>query len=175
MVLPYKKYNFNLITWKLLTKKDISLRYVSWLNTYEVVKHTDLISKKHTLSSVKKYVSEIEKSKENYLYGIFYHTKHIGNVKVGPILSLHKTAYISYIIGDKNFWNCGLGTHVIKRIKKICKSLHKLKKLNAGVSELHKPSQLVLTKNQFKFEGNFKKQIVFKKKRYDLLKYGCLL
>ena len=108
-------------------------------------------------------------------YGVFYKNTHIGNVKVGPILQAHKTAYISYLIGEKEFWNKGLGRIVIKKIKNICKKKNKLIKLNAGVSELHEPSQIVLLKNGFKLEGNFKKQIVYKNKRYSLLKYGCLL
>ncbi len=175
MALHSKKIKPKFIKLKILKSKNISKKYLLWLNDKEVTKHTDLIFEKHTYNSIKKYVSQMYKDKNNYLYGIFYQNKHIGNMKVGPILKPHKTAYISYLIGDKNMWNKGIGTIIIKLIKKICKKKHKLIKINAGVSELHKPSQLVLLKNGFKFEGDFKKQIVFKNKRYSLLKYGCIL
>ena len=79
------------------------------------------------------------------------------------------------LIGEKRFWNCGIGTLVIKKIKQICKKNHQLIKLNAGVSILNKPSQLILKKNKFKLEGNFRKQIIYKNKRFNLLKYGCVL
>lgn len=175
MASHYKKIYPNLIKLKILNIKDLSENYINWLNDYKVTKHTDLIFQKHTLKSIKNYVMDMKKDANNFLYGVFYKNTHIGNVKVGPILQAHKTAYISYLIGEKEFWNKGLGRIVIKKIKNICKKKHKLIKLNAGVSELHEPSQIVLLKNGFKLEGNFKKQIVYKNKRYSLLKYGCLL
>ena len=60
------------------------------------------------------------------MYGIFYVSKskkklHIGNIKIGPILKLHKTTQIGYIIGDKRFWNKNVGTIVIKKLKKSVK------------------------------------------------------
>jgi len=171
----YKKIYPNLIKLKILDIKDLSENYINWLNDYKVTKHTDLIFQRHSLGSIKNYVSNMKKDKNNFLYGIFFKNIHIGNVKVGPILKAHQTAYISYLIGEKEFWNKGLGRIVIKKIKNICKKKHKLIKLNAGVSELHEPSQKVLLKNGFKLEGNFKKQIVYKKRRYSLLKYGCIL
>tara|TARA_B100000965_G_C19579432_1_gene752841 strand:+ start:82 stop:609 length:528 start_codon:yes stop_codon:yes gene_type:complete len=175
MALHYRNINPNLIKLKLLKIKYLTKNYLNWLNDSEVTKHTDLIFQKHSFKSIKKYINNMNKDNNNFLYGIFYKNSHIGNVKIGPILKVHKSAYISYLIGEKKLWNKGIGKIIIKLTKNICKKKHKLIKLNAGVSELHKPSQLVLLKNGFKLEGNFKKQIVFKNKRYSLLKYGCIL
>jgi ribosomal-protein-alanine N-acetyltransferase len=162
---------------RLINSHDVKNYYVKWLNDREVTKHTDQIKYKHTIKSTKKYVNKILSSKNSFLYGIFFADKskkkiHIGNIKIGPVLKLHQSAYISYLIGDKRFWNKNVGTLVIKKIKKICKSKHKLKKICAGVSELNKASAKILLKNGFKLEGVFRKHIVFNNKRYNLLQYG---
>ncbi len=175
MALHSNKISSYFVKLKPLTNKHLTKTYLNWLKDPIVTKHTDLIFQKHSLQSIRNYLRNINKDPNNYLYGIFYKDKHIGNVKIGPILKAHKTAYISYLIGEKKLWNKGIGKIIIKLTKNICKKKHKLIKLNAGVSELHKPSQLVLLKNGFKLEGNFKKQIIFNNKRYSLLKYGCTL
>jgi len=179
MDLPYKT-NSKDIFLKLIDISDVNNNYVTWLNDKYVTMHTDLISNKHSIKSTKNYVNKINKSHDNFLYGIFYlHSKqkkiHIGNIKVGPILKLHKSAFIAYLIGDKRFWNKNIGTTVIKKTLEICKKKHKLKKINAGVSELNISSQKILIKNNFKLEGVFKKQIYFKNRRLNLFQYGKII
>ena len=102
MALHSKKIKPKLIKLKILKSKNMSKNYLLWLNDKEVTKHTDLIFEKHSYKSIKKYVNQMYKDKNNYLYGIFCQNNHIGNVKVGPVLKAHKTAYISYLIGEKN-------------------------------------------------------------------------
>ena len=84
MVSHYKKIYPNLIKLKILDIKDLSENYINWLNDYKVTKHTDLIFQKHSLKSIKNYVSYMKKDKNNFLYGIFFKNIHVGNVKVGP-------------------------------------------------------------------------------------------
>lgn len=175
MISKFKKIDKKFIKIRILKKDDITSDYINWLNDYEVTKFTDLITKKHTLKSVLKYVQDIYKSKEIFLYGIFYRNRHIGNIKLNEISKLHKSARISYIIGNKNFWNKGIGTFIVKKIKVICRDKFRLKKLNAGVYEKNYSSKKVLLKNNFKLEGIFKSQIFFEGKRHSLLKYGCKL
>ena len=166
---------------KELVKKDINKNYISWMNDYEVIKYTEQRLKKNTYKDVLNFVLEKKKSKTEFLYGIFFKnikTKkfiHVGNIKLGPINYYHKRAEISYLIGDKKFWNKGIGTLAIAEIVKIAKKRFKLKKLNAGMYKLNKSSINVLKKNQFKLEGIFKSHIKFENKRYDSYSYGLKL
>ena len=106
----------------LLLKKlkiiDVTEFYVEWLNNPNTNRFLEVRHYKHTINSVRKFVLEMQNSKNDYLFGIFLRNKtHIGNIKIGPILRLHRTAQIGYIIGDKRFWNKNVGTIVIKKIK----------------------------------------------------------
>ena len=94
-----------LILKKLNLKKDISKEYQNWLNDFEVQRYTEQKYKKHSLADVRNFVREKNKSKNEFLYGIFLKKNnlntHIGNIKLGPTNFTHKSAQISYFIGEK--------------------------------------------------------------------------
>ena len=62
---------------KLNPKKDISDKYVNWMNDKSV--HPFSVQKftKHTKKKVKKYVEKINSTKNIFLYGIFLKQKNI--------------------------------------------------------------------------------------------------
>ena len=112
------------------------------------------------------------------MYGIFIKNNdlnvHIGNIKLGPINFLHKNAYLSYFIGEKELWGNGYTTLAIKEIIKIAKKKG-VKKLKAGLYEPNIGSEKVLIKNGFKIEGKFKSEIIYKGKRFNLHWFGKIL
>ncbi len=163
---------------RLNLKKDISKKYLNWMNDLEVHKYTEQRYIKHSLVNIRKFVREKNKSKNEFLYGIFLKKKnlkiHIGNIKLGPINFTHKTGEISYFIGEKKLWGKGYAALAIKKINRIAKKM-KLKKLKAGFYEMNIGSKKVLEKNNFKLEGSMKSEIIYKGKRCDLYLYGKIL
>ena len=163
---------------KLNLKKDISKEYQNWLNDFEVQRYTEQKYKKHSLADVRNFVREKNKSKNEFLYGIFLKKNnlniHIGNIKLGPINFAHKNAQISYFIGEKELWGNGYTTLAIKEIIKIAKKKG-VKKLKAGLYEPNIGSEKVLIKNGFKIEGKFKSEIIYKGKRFNLHWFGKIL
>tara|TARA_B100001057_G_scaffold37108_1_gene33586 strand:+ start:5894 stop:6457 length:564 start_codon:yes stop_codon:yes gene_type:complete len=163
---------------KLNLTKDISKNYLKWMNDLEVHKYTEQRYTKHSLINIRKFVKEKNKSKNEFLYGIFLKKNnlntYIGNIKLGSINFIHKTGEISYFIGEKEFWGKGYTTLAIKEIIKIAKKKG-LKKLKAGLYEMNIGSKKVLEKNGFKFEGKFKSERIFKNKRVDHYFFGKIL
>ena len=163
---------------KLNLTKDISNKYLMWMNDLEVHKYTEQRYTKHSLIDIRKFVKEKNKSKNEFLYGIFLKKNnlntHIGNIKLGPINFIHKTGEISYFIGEKELWGKGYTTLAIKEIIKIAKKKG-LKKLKAGLYEMNIGSKKVLEKNGFKFEGKFKSERIIKNKRVDHYFFGKIL
>ena len=129
---------------KLDLKKDITHKYKKWMNDKEVHKYSAQRLTSHTISSIRKYVKLINRSKNEFLLGIFIKKKfkleHIGNVKIGPVNYFYKTAYISYFIGEKELWKKGLGAKAIKEIIKIARK-KKIKKLKAGFVKINPASK----------------------------------
>lgn len=163
---------------KLNIAKDITNNYLNWMNDLEVHNFTEQKYNRHSLSNIRKFVKEKNKSKYEFLYGIFLKRKnfnlHIGNIKLGPINFIHKTGEISYFIGEKEFWGKGYTTLAIKEIIKIAKKMN-LKKLKAGVNEMNIGSKKVLERNNFKLEGKMRSEIVYEGKRYTLYLFGKIL
>ena len=93
---------------KLNLKKDITTKYQNWMNDPKINEYTEQDHKKHSLNDIRKFVRDKNKSKKDFLYGIFIKKDnsniHIGNMKLGPIDSTHKSARISYFIGEKKLW-----------------------------------------------------------------------
>lgn len=161
---------------KLNLTKDISSKYLFWMNDIDVQKYTEQKYFKTTLKDIKKYVLEKNKSKNEFLYGIFLKQNklHIGNIKLGPINCYHQTADISYFIGDKIYWNKNFASLAIQQIIKIAKK-KKVKKIKAGCYAINKGSIKVLKKNGFKLEGKLKSEIKFNNKRCDGYIFGKIL
>ena len=170
----YKKITLR----KLNLTKDISKKYLTWMNDLEVHKYTEQKYTKHSKTKIRKFVKEKNKSKNEFLYGIFLKRNnlntHIGNIKLGPINFIHKTGVISYFIGEKDLWGKGYTTLAIKEIIKIAKKKG-LKKLKAALYEMNIGSKKVLEKNGFKIEGRFKSELIFKNKRVDHYFFGKIL
>jgi len=154
----------------------VSKRYISWMNNKEIMKFTEQRFNNHGEKKVKKFVSSKKNSKNEFLFGIFIFLEkekiHVGNIKLGPINFIHKTAEISYFIGDKNYHKKGIGSQAIRNVLIIAKKRFKLKKITAGVYSNNISSSKVLLKNNFKLEGTLKKQYQYKNKRVDGLIYG---
>tara|TARA_Y100000816_G_C26065996_1_gene560244 strand:- start:420 stop:941 length:522 start_codon:yes stop_codon:yes gene_type:complete len=170
--------NKKVILKKLNYKKDISKKYLIWMNDIEVQKFTEQKIIKHSLSNIRKFVREKNNSKNEFLYGIFLKKNkskvHIGNIKLGPINFNHKNAEISYFLGEKELWGQGYITTAIKKIIIIAKKKG-IKKLKAGLYEMNIGSKKVLLKNGFKLEGKLKSEIIYKGKRYNSFIFGLTL
>ena len=167
-----------LILKKLNPKKDISDKYVKWMNDKSV--HPFSVQKftKHTKQKIKKYVETINNSKNTFLYGIFLKKKnffnHIGNIKLGPIHKYYRSSYISYFIGDKEYLKKGHTTKAIRMIIKIARQ-KKVKKLKAGIVEVNYGSIKAVKKNGFKKEATLVSEEQHGKKRYNSFIFGKVL
>lgn len=163
---------------RLNLKSDISKKYQSWMNDFEVHKYTEQKYVKHSLVNIRKFVREKNNSKNEFLYGIFlknYDSNiHIGNIKIGPINFIHKKAELSYFIGEKKLWGKGYASLAIIEAIKIAKKMG-IKKLKAGCYEKNIGSRKVLEKNKFKLEGKLKSEYVFMKKRTAQYLFGRML
>ena len=89
---------------RIISSKDVSLRYLNWLKNYEIMKFTEQNKKKHTIKLTKVFVEEKLISNYDLLFGIFFKNEHIGNTKLGPINWRKKEAQVSFFLGEKIFW-----------------------------------------------------------------------
>lgn len=150
------------------------------MNCKDIHKYTEQKYIKHSKKKIQEFVRKKNLSKDEFLFGIYFKNDssskymHVGNIKLGPLNKFHKTADVSYFIGEKNFWGKGIATSAIKQIIKIAKKKG-IKKVKAGVYEMNTASKKVLLKCGFRLEGNLKFELVYSGKRFSHYLFGKLI
>ena len=162
---------------KTLNINDYSLRYYNWLEDKRVNKYLETRFKKNTKKDIINFIKHNNKSQDVCLFGIFIDnlstSNHIGNIKIGPINFNHKYAYVSYFIGDIDFWGKGYATLSVNIITSYAFKKLKLNKCLAGVYASNKGSIKVLKNNGYVKEANFKSQLLINNKYEDEYVYSC--
>jgi len=141
---------------------DCNQKYFNWLNDNEVNQFLETRWSVQTLESIKNFVEEIRNSDHSYLFAIMKDEKHIGNIKIGPIHKIYKSADVSYFIGDKSQWGRGVATEAIKLVTDFGFNTLGLHRLQAGAFEINIGSQKALEKNGYIKEATYRKNAFIK-------------
>lgn len=121
---------------KKISLEDVNQQYVSWLNDPSINQYLETRFQKQNITTIKSFIQKMQNTPNEYLFTIrTMNEGHIGNIKVGDINEIHKTAYISLFIGNKLAWGKGYGYQAIQLIsqyafthlliRKICASSYK--------------------------------------------------
>lgn len=99
-----------------LVEADVTPRYLEWLKDEEVHSFLEVRGDDLVLDDIKKYIQKGPATGEYYMYAICDSSNdlHIGNVKVGPIISAHGVSDLPVVIGDKSYWGKGVATEAIR-------------------------------------------------------------
>ncbi len=147
--------------------KDASKKYCKWLNDPEVNEYLE--TRKATIKDLKEYISEKNKTKDCLFFGIFdkKNDKHIGNLKLEPIDFKKGVADFSIMIGEKDYWNIGIGTDATKLIVDYTFNTLGLNTIELGVIPENKVAVKVYKKCGFKIKEVQKKVMNHDGKLYD--------
>ncbi len=157
----------------MLTKKNITNDYVSWLNDPEINQFLESRFQKHTIESLEKFFYETDQRDDIYFFAINHkdHNLHIGNIKIGPIDYSNNCTSVGYIIGNKNFHGQGFASESLKRVCEFCFHDLDLFFIDAGVVATNKASIKLLERCKFKKYSTAPKKCNLVYKRDDELRY----
>lgn len=142
-----------------LKEKHATKRYCQWINDKEVNKYLypGRYNKKITIEDIRDYIKEKNAKKDCLLMGIFISEKHIGNVKYE---CYNGKPTIGIIIGEKNYWNKGIGTRVIKIFTKKVLKKFDLDKIELVIHKENRSAIKVYLKCGYKFLKKGNKEII---------------
>ena len=159
----------------IIKKCIINQDWIGWLNDKDVTKYSNNRLKKHSRSSQRKFLKRKLKDKTCILYKIIYEKKSIGIIEISKINNFHKTCEFTYMIGEKEYWNKGIGTKFITLALKIAFNNLSMEKVNVGIYGNNKGSEKILMKNGFKREGKLQNYYkISKSKRVDRILFGII-
>ncbi len=141
-------------------------RFVKWLNDPSI--HKFLQTRKHlTLSEEKKWIKSAIKSKSHKNFAIeTLNGTHIGSTSLEVNFD-HSRAVFGIFIGEKKYWNQGLGSEAAKLIIDYGFKELKLHRIELGVLEYNPRAIKVYKRLGFKDEGIKRDFIKFKGNYYN--------
>lgn len=154
---------------------DANKNYLHWLNDSEINQYLEARFEKFNLSRLRSYVHKISHDR-NYLFLAIIHRstgKHIGSIKIGPVILPHRFADVGIIIGEKSFWGKGFACEAIRLAKDYAFRKLKINKLTAGSYSNNIGSIKAFKKSGFSVEGIRKKQYLYKGSYVDSILLGC--
>ena len=156
---------------------DVNENYRAWMNDPEVMRYTESRFQSHSLEDIRAYVQSVQADQNSLFLAIIDKEtgKHIGNVKIGHIQPVHRTADVGIIIGDKSRWGRGYATEALKLAAKYAAETLKLHKLWAGFYENNTGSIKAFQRAGFVEEGRFAAHWLCEGHFVDGLQMGLLL
>ncbi len=159
-----------------LERSDLGEQYLSWLRDPEVVQYlyTGIFPvRREDLDS---YYEAMTRDQQNVLFAIELkeERRHIGNVRLGPIQWVHRRADFGILIGEKAFWQEGLGTEATRMAVGYAFEGLNLNKVTLGVVAEHKAAMRAYEKVGFEVEGHLRQDLYLNGRYCDTILMGCL-
>lgn len=158
-----------------LSLSDISENYLSWLNDPQTNLYNSHSIFPYTTEQLKDYVKGIDnKSKVVLAICDQKSGKHIGNISLQNIDWVSRCAEFAILIGEKKFWNKGVGLEAGKLIVDYGFTRLNLNRIHCGTSSENIGMQKLALKLGMKLEG-VRIQAMYKNGKYaDIWEYGIL-
>ena len=146
----------------------LNQRYVNWLNDKDVVKYSEQRHKIHTIESCKKYF-HLQQECGNYFLAIEDENKiHIGNIGV-TIDHYNKSADISIIIGDKQYWGKGFAVRSWNLVMNQLLEQFRFRVVTAGTMSCNKSMIALMHNAKMNIDAVLKNRFLLEGKETDLV------
>lgn len=158
-----------------LTLKDISEKYLGWLNDPEINRFNSHAIFPYTIEQLKDYVKGIDVKSKVVLAIIDKKTKkHIGNISLQNIDWVARSAEFAILIGEKEFYGKGIGEEAGQLIVDYGFIRLNFNRIHCGTSSENIGMQKLAGKLGMKQEGK-RRQAMFKNGKFvDIIEYGIL-
>lgn len=156
---------------KALDPDQISQNYIDWMLDEDILRYLACRGQIHTRVSLQEYISKMNESFDNYLFGIYIKkdATYLGNIKIGGIHSLHKYGDMGLLIGEKNEWGKGYATEAIALLTEYVFNELQLNKIIASILDHNKGSYKAFIKAGYREVGVFKRHVLFEGSYSDVV------
>lgn len=150
-----------------LSLEDISDRYISWLNDKEVCRDNSHATFPNTKTKATAYVKSLENSRDEIVFAIRWkkNDEHIGNIAIKNIDRINRSAELAIIIGDRKYWNKGVGSEAYSLMIEYGFDTLNLNRISSGQTVLNTGMIKVCEKMGMRKEGVIR-EALFKNGNY---------
>ena len=138
---------------KPLSTEHLTEQYVSWLNDKETSQFINNSKIKYNFKSLESYINNIiEKKIFCWAIHLIGSEKHIGNIKIDPIIPEHKVGLYGILMGDKSEWKKGYAKEASLAVIKFCFEKIGVRKITLEVSSMNEGAYHLYKKIGFENE-----------------------
>ncbi len=160
---------------RLFTARDISDDYISWLNDSEVMKFSNQRFSSHNRETCEDFFNSIQSLDAIFLIIIFQENKEAVGTMTVYFSRSHQTADIGIMLGNKAFWDIGLGTEVLDGVMEFLFKKVGVRKVTSGTLSCNKGMIRVCEKVGMVPDGVRKNQELINDKPYDIVYFAKFL
>jgi len=155
---------------------DVGARYLRWMNDPEVTQYLEVRFSPQTIDSIRDYVVAMAAKNDEPFFAMCLNEsgEHIGNIKLGPINSHHRTADLSLVIGEKPWWGKGIASEAIGLVTRHAFETLGLRKLKAGCYAGNEGSAKAFERCGWTREGLQRGQALSEGRETDVILLGIL-
>ena len=166
----------SLVLLRPLERTDLNDRYLNWLNDPEVTRYTETGIFPSSAEDLDNYYRSMSGSRNDVMLAVVdkQSGKHIGNVKLGPIHWLHRSATFGILIGQKEFWGKGVGLEATRLMVEYGFDRLNLHRIDLGVFAEHEAAVRCYEQAGFKLEGRLRDDLFHDGEYKDRLWMGLL-
>ena len=149
--------------------------YLSWLHDPEVIRFLELrFNGVKDCADLAAFIDSVNASPDNLMFGIFLKSneRHIGNIKLGPIVRQHGRTEIGFLIGDRASWGKGYASEAIHAVARYGIDVLGLAKITAGCYDANIGSSKALLKAGFTHEATIPSHCIYEGRRVASLLFG---
>ncbi len=159
-----------------LERTDLNDRYLGWLNDPEVTRYLETGIFPTTPQDLERFYEEVTASRNQIILAIVEAKsgRHIGNVKLGPIHWIHRSATLGILIGEKKSWGKGIGIEATRLMVEYGFNRLNLRRIDLGVFADHESAVRCYEQVGFKTEGRMREALVRDGEYKDRLWMGLL-
>lgn len=159
-----------------LELKDVTDRYLSWMQDTVLNQYLESRFATHTFASLEEFVCKRLESETEWMFAICSTEgdEHIGNIKLGPVNTRHGHGEIGLIVGEASWHGKGVATEAIRLLTVFAFETLNLRKLTAGMYSANIGSRRAFEKNGFVLEGTLRKQVRVGDEFQDVYRMGLL-
>ena len=160
---------------RMMSSTDATEVYLGWMRDPLIIQHLESrYSLPTSAQDLVDFIERVNASPDSLLLGIFLREdgRHIGNIKIGPVVMRHARAELGYLIGDRSEWSKGFASEAIREVVRYGIEELGLAKITAGIYETNIGSAKALLKAGFKLEATISSHVIFNRRRIASQLFG---
>lgn len=169
-------YESDRLKFRELRRSDIAGPYFHWFNDQQVCRHSRHGIFPATIEKMNVYIDTLECEDSEFVWVMIDKDRnaHIGNIALQNISTMHRSASLSIIIGDKDCWGKGYALEASRVLLNHCFSKLELHRVSCETSE-HNTSMIKLAGSLGMHQEGCRRKTFFDNGRHvDLVEFGIL-